>query len=239
LLLALLALFALPSAAAAEEVKAAGTNWAFNATIIEACSCPMFCQCYFNSKPSGHETAGHEGHGADHFCRANNVFKVNKGNYGATKLDGVRYWAAMDLGDDFSDGEFEWVVIHFDPSVTKEQRTAIAEIMGKVYPVKWKSFSVGTDYAVEWKATKDRAEARLDGGKGGEVVLNRFQGMSSEPIVIQNLRYFGVPRNSGFLMMPNEIETYRLGDKAFEFKGTNGFMITIDMTSKDLAPAKN
>ena len=239
-LFALLALLALPSAPRAEEMKAAGANWAFNATIIEACSCPMFCQCYFNSKPAGHAmAAGHEGHGEQHFCSANNAFRVNKGSYGSVKLDGARFWAAMELGDDFSDGEFEWAVVHFDPSVTKEQRTAIVEILGKVYPVKWKSFTVGTDHPIEWKATKDRAEARLDGGKGGEVVLNRFQGMTAEPIVIQNLRYFGVPRNNGFLMMPNEVEAYRLGDKAFEYKGTNGFMITIDMTSKDLATAKN
>jgi hypothetical protein len=38
-------------------------------------------------------------------------------------------------------------------------------------------------------------------------------------------------------MMPNEIETYREGDRTFEFKGTNGFMLTFDMTSKDV-PAK-
>src|SRR5512134_2964009 len=36
--------------------QAAGTDpaWNMNATIIEACSCPMFCQCYFNSKPAEH-----------------------------------------------------------------------------------------------------------------------------------------------------------------------------------------
>ena len=225
--------------APAEEMKAAGANWSFNATIIEACSCPMFCQCYFNSKPAGHTTAGHEGHGATHFCSANNVFRVNKGNYGSVKLDGARFWAALELGDDFSDGEFEWAIVTFDPSVTKEQRAGIQEILGKVYPVKWKSFTVAPDLPVEWKATKDRAEARLDGGKAGEVVLNRFAGMTSEPIVIQNLRYFGVPRNGGFVLMPNEVQAYRLGDKAFEYKGTNGFMITIDMSSKDLASAKN
>ncbi len=28
--------------------------WALNATVIEACTCPMFCQCYFDSKPAGH-----------------------------------------------------------------------------------------------------------------------------------------------------------------------------------------
>ena len=58
--------------------------------------------------------------------------------------------------------------------------------------------------------------------------------MGDGPIVIKNLKYFGVPRNEGFIMMPNEIETYRLGDKAFEFKGTNGFMITIDIASRDM-----
>ena len=34
--------------------------------------------------------------------------------------------------------------------------------------------------------------------------------------------------------MPSEIEAYRARDKAFDFKGTNGYMITIDMTSKDV-----
>ena len=61
--------------------------------------------------------------------------------------------------------------------------------------------------------------------------------MGDGPIVIKNLKYFGVPRNEGFILMPNEIETYRLGDKPFEYKGTNGFMITVDMNSKDFVAA--
>ena len=36
-------------------------DWAMNTTIIEACSCPMFCQCYFNAEP-----AAHHAHGAEH-----------------------------------------------------------------------------------------------------------------------------------------------------------------------------
>jgi hypothetical protein len=36
-------------------------------------------------------------------------------------------------------------------------------------------------------------------------------------------------------MMPNEVEAYRVGPKAFEFKGTNGSLITIDLTSNDFA----
>jgi hypothetical protein len=217
------------------------TNWSFNATIIEACSCPMFCQCYFSTEPAGHAGMGeHAMHGAEHFCKFNNAYHINKGTHMGTKLDGAKFWVSGDLGAEFSDGEMDWAVLTFDPSVTKEQRDGIAAILGHVYPVKWKSFTVAADAPMEWTATKDRAVAKLDGGKTAEVVLNRFQGMSNEPIVIHNLKYFGVPRNDGFLMMPNEVEAYRIGDKAFEYKGTNGFMITLDINDKDvMAAAKN
>jgi hypothetical protein len=36
-------------------------------------------------------------------------------------------------------------------------------------------------------------------------------------------------------MMPNVVEAYRVGPKAFEYKGTNGFMLTLDISSKDFA----
>ncbi|HET9952198.1 MAG TPA: DUF1326 domain-containing protein [Candidatus Eisenbacteria bacterium] len=238
--IAALFLFALGSTLASRPVLAADAaatpNWSLNATIIEACSCPMFCQCYFSTKPAAHggEHAEHGGMAAEHYCRANNVFRVNKGTYGSTKLDGAKFWIGMDLGAEFSDGEMDWAVLHFDPSVTKEQRAGIVAALGKLYPVKWKSFVVGADAPIEWAATKDRATAKLNGGKDGEVVLARSASSNtSDPTVIQNLKYWGAPRNDGFVLMPNEVEAYRLTDKAFEYKGTNGFMITFDITSKD------
>jgi len=220
----------------AKTAAAPTPNWALNATIIEACSCPMFCQCYFNTAPAGH-AGGHDGHGTttEHFCRFNNVFRVNRGNYGSVRLDGAKFWVAGDLGGDFSKGQMDWAALTFDPSVTKEQRDGIAAALGHLYPVKWGSFAIAQDAPIEWKATKDRAEARLDGGKAGEVVLKRTQGMTDEPVVIKNLKYWGAPRNDGFVLMPNEVEAYRVGDKAFEFKGTNGFMITFDIAAKDVA----
>ena len=36
-------------------------------------------------------------------------------------------------------------------------------------------------------------------------------------------------------MMPNKVEAYKVGEKAFEYRGTNGFMITFDISSKDFA----
>ena len=213
---------------------AAAPDWAMNATIIEACSCPMFCQCYFNGEPAGHHEQGQH----NHFCKFNNAYKVNSGHYGDTKLDGALFWIAGDLGADFSQGNTNWAVATFPPSVTPAQREAIATIMGHVYPVKWNSFTVGQDAAMEWTADAESAVAKLDGGKVAEVVLtNRVNRNQPGQVVIQNLRYFGAPRNDGFVMMPNEVEAYRVGDKAFEYKGTNGFMITYDIASKDVKKA--
>jgi hypothetical protein len=223
---------------APQPVRAASPEWAANITVIEACSCPMFCQCYFNTKPAAHGAGGHAGHdakGAQHFCKANNAYKVNKGHMGATSLDGAKFWIATDLGDDFADGEMEWAVLYFDKTLSPAQREAIGTIAGHLFPVKWRSFKTAEATIDKWEYNNDGAHALLDGGKSGEVKLKAFPGMTSEPVVIKNLPYWGAPRNDGFVMMPNEIEAYRVGPNAFEFKGTNGFMLTLDINSKDVA----
>lgn len=225
--------YAAPASVAAKQQS---VDWNFNATIIEACSCPMFCQCYFNTKPAEHPGCcpPNDPSAPPRYCRFNNAYRVNRGNYGTTKLDGAKFWVAGDLGGDFSKNEMNWAVAHFDPAVTKEQREGIVAALGQLYPVKWQSFSIGKDMPIEWSASRERAVARLDGGKGAEVVLKKNQGMSDEPIVIHNLRYWGAPRNDGFILMANEIEAYRATDKPYEFKGTNGFMVTVDIGSRDV-----
>jgi hypothetical protein len=123
-----------------------------------------------NPEPTAHKGgAGHEGH-AEHFCRFNNAFKVNKGSFGPTALDGAKFWVAGDLGGDFSKGQMDWAELTFDPSVTKAQRDGIAQILGSLYPVKWQSFKIAADQPMDWTATKDHAEAKLAGGKTAEVV---------------------------------------------------------------------
>jgi hypothetical protein len=229
----------MPALLTAPEVlrsaEAGKAEWAMNATVIEACSCPMFCQCYFNTKPAAHGGSGHQGHGGGtHFCRANLAYRVNQGHYGATRLDGVKFWVANDLGGDFSQGQMDWAVITFDKAMTKDQRAAVEAIFKYLFPVKWKSVTTAEGVIDRWEYTKDAAHATLDGGRTAEVKLKRFPGMTDEPIVIRNLKYWGVPRHEGFVLMPNEVEAYRVGPKAFEFKGTNGFMITFDITSKDV-----
>ncbi len=223
------------NAMAGEPMKVATPDWAMNATIIEACSCPMFCQCFFNEKTAAHHD--HASGRSEHFCKGNLAYTINRGHYGETKLDGARFWLAGDLGERLTDG-MEWLVVTFDPSVGPEQRTAISTILSHVYPFPVKDMKLGKDATIDWKTTADGAVAKLDGGKAGEIVLRRFQGAdANDPVVIKNLRYIGAPRNDGFLLMPNEVQAYRVGDRAFEFRNTNGFMVTIDISSKDVAKA--
>jgi hypothetical protein len=206
-------------------------DWSFNATTIEACSCPMFCQCYFHGQPATHHEKSHEGHT---FCQFNMAYKVNQGHYGAVKLDGLKYWITGDLGADYSQGHTDWARVTFQKGTPQDQRDAIVAILGHVFPVKWNAFDTAEGDIDLWEADKDQAHATLDGGKTAEVKLKRYPGNTSDPIVMTNLRYFGAPRNTGFIMMPNEVEAYRTGAHAFEFNGTNGFMVTIDMNSSDV-----
>jgi hypothetical protein len=215
------------------HTSAPGTDWAINATVIEACSCPHFCICYFNPHPAAH----HEHGQAEHYCKFNNAYKVNHGHYGSTSLDGAKIWISGDLGGDFSQGQMERALVTFDSATTPDQRKALGEILGYVFPVKWKTFETAEGNIDTWTFDKNSAHATLNRGKTAEVKLKRFQGMTDEPAVLKNVRYWGAPRNDGFIMMPNEVEAYREGDKKFEFKGTNGFMLTLDMNSKDV-PAK-
>lgn len=205
-------------------------DWAMNATTIEACTCPMFCQCYFNTEPAAH----HEHGSKTHYCKFNMAYKINKGHHGSVNLDGVKFWVAGDLGSDYSQGLTDWAVVTFDKSTTSEQRQALAEILPHLFPVKWTSFKTAEGVVDTWEAGADSAYATLDGGKSGEIRLKRFAGMTADPVVVQNLRYWGAPRNEGFVLMPNEVQAYRVGDKAFESRGTNGFMITVDLGSQDM-----
>jgi hypothetical protein len=121
----------------------------------------------------------------------------------------------------------DWVVATFDKGTTAEQRQALGEILGHVFPVKWKSFQAAEGDIDTWTFDKDQAHATLNGGKTAEIKLKRFQGITDDPAVLKNVKYWGTPRNDGFVMMPNELETYKEGPKAYEFKGTNGFMLTL------------
>jgi Protein of unknown function (DUF1326) len=210
------------------------TDWSMNATAIEACSCPLFCQCYFNTKP-----ATHVEHGMTmHFCRSNMAYRINSGNFGPTRLDGVKFWLSADIGGDFSSGQMQWAVLTFDRTTTPAQREGIGLILKHLFPVTWKSFSTQEGVITNWSFDKNSAYAALDGGKSAEIKMKRFPGMTNDAVKLTNLKYWAAPRNDGFLLMQSDLEAYRVGQNAFEYKGTSGFLITFDMKSRDFTRAR-
>ena len=214
--------------------KEGSVNWAVNATVIDGCSCRMLCPCIFGSTAEV-GTVGTHKHEGKTSCYFNAPFKINKGHYGEAKLDGLKFWFAGDKGD------AKTVELTFEPSATSEQRAAIRVFMSHFLPLKWTSLTEGPDAKIDWKAEAGRAEAKLDGGKAAEVVLTRYSGATGEgTTVIRNMRYFASTRNDGFNILPAEHIAYRRGPRPapFEFKGTSGWTITIDMNSKDVLAAK-
>jgi hypothetical protein len=208
--------------------KSSKPDFDMTATYIEACSCDMFCPCYFNTRSTNHTAmAGHNME--EHFCRANLVLKVDKGYYKGTKLDGAKVWLGNDLGSDWSTGKDSWMVMNFDPSVSKEQQAALADIIPQLYSaIPWQKKSVQS-VAFSWDVdTKSGiAHAKMSDGKG-EVILERVKGESpNHEVVMHNLKYWGAQSNDGFRMWKSKHEAFEGDGHKFSYDDTNGFLITI------------
>lgn len=219
-----------PGVYARALAKEGSVDWAMNATIIDGCSCQLLCPCIFGSPATVGSAATHQ-HAGQRSCYFNAAFRVNAGHHGTVKLDGLKFWFAGDKGD------AKTVELTFEPSATAAQRAAVRVFMSHFLPVKWTSLTEGADATIDWKAEPVRAEAKLDGGRAAEVVLTRYSGATGEgTTVIRNMRYFAATRNDGFNILPVEHLAYRRGPRPapFEFKGTSGWTLTIDMNAKDV-----
>jgi hypothetical protein len=209
----------------AAQEKSSKPDFDMTASYIEACSCDMFCPCYFNTHSTHHMD--------EHFCRANLVLKVDKGYYKDTKLDGAKVWIAADLGSDWSTGKDSWLVVNFHPSVSKEQQAALGDILGQLYPIPWQKSAVDTaDFT--WNVDKQAgvAHAKMNSGKG-EVMLERVKGDDpSHEVVIHNLKYWMAQSNDGFRMWKSKHEAFEGHDHKFAYDGTNGFLITVHFSGK-------
>ncbi len=210
---------------AAVSAWAADPAWQARLRYIEACSCDLFCPCYFN------DHAAHQGTGA-HSCTFNNVVRVESGKYGETDLTGLKAWLSGDLGPDWgTKGEADWLIATFEPSATQAQKDAMMAIFTKIYPVKWKSVQFDTS-PITWRISPDgkTAEAKMGNGKG-EVKLTRFAGPDGEkPAQIQNVKYFAATWNSPFNLYHSE-HSYKGFGKSYALKKANGFTIIVEASS--------
>lgn len=202
---------------------AADPPWHARLQYIEACSCDLFCPCFFN------EHASHQGTG-EHKCNFNNVVKVEQARYGNLDLRGMKVWMSGDLGADWATkGQADWLVVTFEPSATQQQKDAMMAILSKLYPVKWTSVQFDTS-PIQWSISADgkTAEARMENGKG-EVKLTRFDYAPGKPAQV-TARYFASTWNSPFTLYHSD-HFYKGFGQAYSPKHANGFTVTVEATS--------
>ncbi|HEY6226068.1 MAG TPA: DUF1326 domain-containing protein [Verrucomicrobiae bacterium] len=123
--------FGVCSAMAADAGASKKPSWKISGDLEEACSCRPACPCWFTSKPSRMTCDGVQA-----------VF-IQKGRYGKTSLDGlalaqfVQSPEGKSMAESFGNWNFDNVYI--DERANDEQRAALKEIAGHLFPPSAKS----------------------------------------------------------------------------------------------------
>src|SRR5258708_8150647 len=202
-----------PESGASPEKKPV---WRMKADYVEACSCHLFCPCYFNK------------HAEHPVCEFNMAVKVREGYSGSTSLTGAKYWLTGDLGPDWgTQKKGKWVVVSFDPSTSKEQRDALAPMILKTYGLEWGELKV-QEAPIEITHTADIVEAKLGGGTLAAMKLNRYPGADGTGVVMRNVKYFGAQNNTGFEMYKSIEHRADTQGHSFSYSDRNAFLISID-----------
>jgi len=199
-------------------------GWRMKADYVEACSCHLFCPCYFN------KVAEHP------YCEFNMAVNVREGHSGKTDLAGAKYWLTGDLGDEWGKGKGKWVVVSFDPKTNKEQRDALAPIILKTYGLEWSELKVQEAPIEIDRGTGDVVTAKLDGGKLATMKLKREGGADGKGVKLMNVNYFGATSNSGFELYKSIEHKADVQGHSFSHSDRNAFLITIDTNDKTKAP---
>jgi len=94
----------------------AQTDWHLEGEWIKSCNCAFGCPCDFNARP----TQGH--------CQGLVGMRVKKGHFGSTRLDGVKFAAAVQFPGALHEGNGQLQPI-IDQSASAAQREALFAIM--------------------------------------------------------------------------------------------------------------
>lgn len=205
------------SKTAAEGGKAQdGKTWAIRAEYIEACSCNLFCMCYFQTHPDG-----------ERFCEYNMAVKVLSGHVGNVQVDGEYFWLSGDLGGDFTKG-LKGVVITFNTKTPKDKRDALGFLITKLYPYKFDSVKMD-EGPITYKKEGWNGHATL--GDRAEIKLDGVKDKDGQPTVIRNLTYWGAQKNDGFYLAYGT-HWYKGNGYDYSHKKKNGFFITVEASGK-------
>ena len=195
---------------------APGTSlWRMKADYVEACSCHLFCQCYFNK------------HAERPMCEFNMAVTVRDGYSGNVDLANAKYWLTGDIGDKWgTEKKAPWVMVSFDPKTTQAQRNALAPIILKTYGLEWGELRV-QEAPIEIRQSGDIVEATLADGKQAYLKLKRERGADGQGVTVKNVNYFNAVQNDGFQLYKSIEHRADLNGHQFSYSDRNAFLITI------------
>ena len=93
-------------------------NWTIRGEYMESCNCDYLCPCIYTT-PQGPATHDH--------CTAAMVFRIEEGNYGGLRLDGLKFALVIRSGKVMADGNWIFAVV-VDETADDARRQAPAAI---------------------------------------------------------------------------------------------------------------
>ena len=98
----------------------AEAKWSIRGEYMESCNCDYLCPCVYTN-PQGPVTYDH--------CTAVLVFRIDDGNFGGVRLDGLKFAFVLRSGKVMADGNWIFAVV-VDDAADASQRTALAQLAG-------------------------------------------------------------------------------------------------------------
>src|SRR5690242_20313075 len=95
-------------------------NWSLRGEYMESCNCDYLCPCIYTN-PQGPVTYDN--------CFAVLVFRIDQGNSGTTRLDGLKFALVIRSGKVMADGDWVFAAV-VDEAADPAQRQALAAIAG-------------------------------------------------------------------------------------------------------------
>jgi len=96
----------------------AEAQWAIHGEYMESCNCDYLCPCVYTN-PQGMVTYDD--------CTALMVYRIDDGNFGATRLDGLKFALVIRSGKVMADGNWIFAVV-IDEAADAAQRTALSAL---------------------------------------------------------------------------------------------------------------
>lgn len=192
----LVAFLAWPSNGRADDpIAVLPKEWTLTADVVESTSDKGFCPSHDISVTDS----------AKHRCKFLCAIKVLEGSYGRVNLAGVRIVLAGDLGRSLDGMEMSSLAVTYDPSLTVDQKIAMADIVQTLIPLKWLKKTEGVA-AITWESNDDALEVRV--ADRGQLVFEPENDSKGQPVVKSGHGWWGATKTGEM----------RMGRGTFAFK---------------------